>query len=292
MRLTAYRDGLHTIVACRTSDGGVAPLAEAEEFWADPYGWLAHPNATATSRDVSELQIVPAVRGSARILCVGLNYQAHADEGPFTAPTTPTVFGRWAASLSTSGSSVRVPPDEPGLDWEGELVVVVGRPLSEATVAEAESAVFGFAAFNDITARSAQRLSTQWTLGKNVDRSGPLSDIVTADEVGDISDGLLLTTQVNGETVQSARTTEMIFSVEQLLAFISRTMTLHPGDIVATGTPSGVGYARTPPWFLNAGDTVVVDIERVGSVTTNVVASTSASDSESELASVADGVTS
>jgi 2-keto-4-pentenoate hydratase/2-oxohepta-3-ene-1,7-dioic acid hydratase in catechol pathway len=289
MRLTAYRDGRRTIVACRTTGGGVAPLAEADEFWFDPYQWMSHPNASAEPRSASELQIVPAVRGSARILCVGLNYQAHADEGPFTAPSSPTVFGRWAASLSTTGGAVRVPPDEPGLDWEGELVVVVGRPLSQATPEEAKAAVFGYAAFNDITARTSQRLSTQWTLGKNVDRSGPLSDIVTADEVGDISEGLLLTTQVNGEIVQSARTTEMIFPVEELLSFISRTMTLHPGDIVATGTPSGVGYARNPPWFLNSGDTVVVDIERIGSVTTHVVANTSASD-VNELAAVTDRV--
>ncbi|HEY3924858.1 MAG TPA: fumarylacetoacetate hydrolase family protein [Acidothermaceae bacterium] len=290
MRLTAYRDGRRTIVARRTSSGEVAPLAEADEFWSDPYGWLAHPNAKAAPRSASDLEIVPAVRGSARILCVGLNYQAHADEGPFTAPSHPTVFGRWAASLATSGAEVRVPPDEPGLDWEGELAVVVGRPLSRASVEEARSAVFGYAAFNDITARTAQRLSTQWTLGKNVDGSGPLSDIVTADEVGDVTDGLLLTTHVNGEIVQSARTNEVIFSIDYLLTFISRTMTLHPGDIVATGTPSGVGYARNPPWFLNTGDTVVVDIERVGSVTTNVVASTSASD-VNELAAVNDGVT-
>ena len=278
MRLTAYRDGRRTIVACRTASGGVAPLAQADEFWSDPYGWLAHPNATAAPRDASDLQIVPALRGSARILCVGLNYQAHADEGPFTAPDNPTIFGRWAASLASSGAAVRVPPDEPGLDWEGELAVVVGRPLSQATTEQAHRAVFGYAAFNDITARTAQRLSTQWTLGKNVDGSGPLSDIVTADEVGDVTDGLLLTTRVNGETVQSARTNEVIFSIDYLLTFISRTMTLNPGDVVATGTPSGVGYARNPPWFLNAGDSVVVDIERVGSVTTHVVASSASSD--------------
>jgi 2,4-didehydro-3-deoxy-L-rhamnonate hydrolase len=270
MKLTGYRDGRHTIIACRTSDTTLIPIGEAEEFWADPYGALAGIGAHPPVVDSRDRQIVPAVRASARVLCVGLNYLAHAEEGVGTPPDYPTIFGRWTASLAATEAVVSVPPDEPGLDWEGELAVIVGRPLWQASPADAAAAVFGYAAFNDMTARTAQKLTTQWTLGKNVDGSGPMGEIVTSDEVGDISAGLAISTKVNGETVQSARTSEMIFAVDQLLSFVSHTLTLHPGDVMATGTPSGVGYVRNPPRFLTAGDVVEVEVERVGSVRTLV----------------------
>ena len=249
MRLTAYRDGRDTIIACRSSDTTVIPIGEAEEFWADPYGSLARIGGDAPELDSRDREIVPAVRASARVLCVGLNYLAHAEEGVGAAPDYPTIFGRWTASLAPNEAVVSVPPDEPGLDWEGELAVIVGLPLWRASPADAAGGVFGYAAFNDMTARTAQKLTTQWTLGKNVDGSGPMGEIVTANEVGDISAGLAISTKVNGETVQSASTSEMIFSVSQLLSFVSHTMTLHPGDVMATGTPSGVGYVRNPPRF-------------------------------------------
>jgi 2-keto-4-pentenoate hydratase/2-oxohepta-3-ene-1,7-dioic acid hydratase in catechol pathway len=166
---------------------------------------------------------------------------------------------------------VRVPSDEDGLDWEVELAAVVGRPISRADTATALDGVLAYATFNDITARRAQKLTTQWTLGKNVDGSGPLGDLVTADEVGDPGAGLRLTTLVNGERVQDGSTDQMIFSVGEILSFVSRTFTLRPGDLVATGTPSGVGYARTPPRLLHGGDVVEVEVEKLGRVRTPVV---------------------
>lgn len=275
MILTGFRDGRNTIIARRTSDHTLVPIGEAEEFWADPYGSLAQADAGGPEVDAGDREIVPAVRASARVLCVGLNYLAHAMEGVGEAPDYPTIFGRWTASLAADEAAVTVPPDEPGLDWEGELAVIVGRPLWQATPEQAAAAVFGYAAFNDLTARTAQKLTTQWTLGKNADGSGPLGEIITADEVGDVSSGLAITTRVNGEIVQSARTSEMIFPVDRVLSFVSQTLTLKPGDVLATGTPSGVGYARNPPRFLTAGDVVEVEIERVGSVRTLVARSTS-----------------
>lgn len=273
MRLLGFRESGRVVVSCATANGELRPLAPAEEFWADPGAWQDARAGTPSRRvDPHAVSLVPAIPPSARILCIGLNYQAHADEGDWPPPQHPTVFARWLPSLAAEGTPVAVPPGEDGLDWEGELAVVVGRPLTHATPDEAAAGVFGYAAFNDITARRAQRLTTQWTLGKNVDRSGQMSEIVTADEVGNIDGlGLLLTTTVNGETMQSARTTEMIFSVPDLLSFLSGYMTLQPGDLLATGTPSGVGYRRQPPRLLLAGDLVVVDIERVGSVSTRVV---------------------
>jgi 2-keto-4-pentenoate hydratase/2-oxohepta-3-ene-1,7-dioic acid hydratase in catechol pathway len=166
-----------------------------------------------------------------------------------------------------------VPSSEPGLDWEVELAAVVGRPLAGVTPDQALAGVFGYAAFNDLSARRHQMHSPLWTLGKNADSSGPFSAIVTADEVGDPSVGLRLLTRVNGEIVQDASTADMIFPVGTLLAYLSEVMTLHPGDVIATGTPQGVGFKRTPPRYLGAGDTVAVEIERIGSVANRIVGS-------------------
>jgi 2-keto-4-pentenoate hydratase/2-oxohepta-3-ene-1,7-dioic acid hydratase in catechol pathway len=255
------------MVARLVAEGSVRPIAPVEEFWADPFGW--GEDAGGAPKPLAGLRVVPPVLPSARVICVGLNYAEHATEGNWSPPEYPTIFGRWTASLSTAGVPVAVPPGEPGLDWEAELVAVVGRPLHRA--ADVDGAVFGYAAFNDLTARRSQKLTTQWTLGKNADGSGPLGPIVTAAEVGPIDAGLRIETRVNGETVQSDSTASMIFGIPYLLSFLSQGMTLRPGDLIATGTPSGVGYVRTPPRFLAAGDVVVVEIERVGAISTPVV---------------------
>jgi 2,4-diketo-3-deoxy-L-fuconate hydrolase len=272
MHLIGYREQSRTRVGALLADNSVVPLGDVESFWADPYATVATViTAAGGPLNVSDLSLAPPVLPSARVLCVGLNYAAHVDEGPFSIPEYPTVFGRWAASLSVSGTPVAVPVDEAGLDWEGELLAVVGRPLKLATEKQAIDGVFAYAAFNDITARRAQKLTTQWTLGKNADNSGPMSALVTADEVGDPAQGLRIVTTVNGKIAQDGKTNDMLFTVGQLLAFVSRTFQLNPGDLMATGTPNGVGYARTPPWLLHAGDVVEVDIEKVGSIRTPVV---------------------
>jgi len=273
MRLTGVRhDGRVHVAAVQ--DGALRLLAEVATFWDDPYRYAdpAHVEICAeVLRD--QVEIVPPVRPDARILCVGLNYADHVAEGPFSVPDHPTVFGRWTPSLAVTDHQVEVPVDEAGLDWEAELLAVVGKPLTVATPEEAAAGVFAYACFNDITARRAQKLTTQWTIGKNVDSSGPMSDLVTLDEAGDPASGLRITATVNGQLTQDARTDQMIFRVPDLLAFLSRSFTLRPGDLVATGTPSGVGYARSPAWLLHAGDSVEVAIEGIGSVRSHVVAS-------------------
>ena len=186
-------------------------------------------------------------------------------------PEYPTLFARWTASLTVGGVGVPVPPDEDGLDWEGEVMAYVGRTLVDATPDEALDAVIGYSTFNDLTARRAQKLTSQWILGKNADRSGPLGPIVPAGEVGDLRDGLGVQTRVNGSVVQDGRTDEMVYTVGDTLALISRTFTLRPGDLLATGTPSGVGYSRTPPWLLQPGDVVEVEVDRLGVLSTPIV---------------------
>lgn len=269
------RDGGPVEVGDLSSDGDrVTIIAGLQEFWADAPGWLARPPAGPTVPLGDVVQVPPVLPG-ARVLCIGLNYLKHAAEGRFAGqdlPEHPSLFARWTASLSVGGAPVPVPSNEDGLDWEGEVVAYVGSTLVDASPDEALAAVVGYSTFNDVTSRRAQRLTTQWILGKNGDGSGPLGPMVSAHEVGDLRDGLRVQTRVNGRTVQDGSTAEMVFTVGDTLSLVSHTLTLQPGDLLATGTPSGVGYARTPPWLLHPGDTVEVEVERLGTLTNPVVA--------------------
>ncbi|MFF2317828.1 fumarylacetoacetate hydrolase family protein [Arthrobacter sp. NPDC058097] len=147
----------------------------------------------------------------------------------------------------------------------------IGSPLADASADTARTAVLGFSTFNDLTARAAQKRTSQWTLGKNADHSGPLGPIVTADEVGDLRDGLRIRTRVNGTVVQDGTSKDMLFELGETLSHISHTLTLNPGDILCTGTPDGVGYARTPEWLLQPGDIVEVEVEKLGTLTNPIV---------------------
>ena len=195
----------------------------------------------------------------------------HADEAGLPTPEYPSLFGRWTPSLVAEGTPVPVPIGEPGLDWEVELAVVVGAPLHRVDAETALAGVFGYAAFNDLSAREHQMHTRLWTLGKNADRSGPLSPVVTADVVGDPNAGLRLRTLVNDEVVQDGSTADMIFPVGAILAYFSEVMTLNPGDIIATGTPDGVGFKRTPPRYLHPGDRVRVEVDKVGAVANPII---------------------
>ncbi|MCX5214747.1 fumarylacetoacetate hydrolase family protein [Kitasatospora sp. NBC_00240] len=274
MRLVGYRTAAGSAIGRLDGESGLVPLGGAEQFWADPAQAVLRP--TGTALDITRLTLVPSVPPTARVLCVGLNYADHVAEGTFQRPTHPAVFGRWTRSLTVSETPAPVPAGEQGLDWEGELAAVIGRETKDVSADDALDAVFGYAVFNDLTARNAQHRTTQWTVGKNADRSGPMSGIVTADEVGDPGAGLRIVTRVNGAVVQDGSTADMIFSVGEIVSYLSRAMTLYPGDLIVTGTPQGVGYARRPPRFLHAGDEVTVEIERVGCIRTPVVAAAEA----------------
>jgi 2-keto-4-pentenoate hydratase/2-oxohepta-3-ene-1,7-dioic acid hydratase in catechol pathway len=261
------------VAALADHDGTLTLIAPLADFWADPTGYLSRP-PTGPTLAVTAVRQVPPVLPDARVLCIGLNYHDHVAEGSYRdqpVPPYPTVFARWTQSLTVDGAEVPVPADEDGLDWEGEVVAWVGAPLVDASPEQAQAAVVGYSTFNDLTARIAQKRTSQWTLGKNADRSGPLGPLVSAADVGDLRQGLRLRTRVNGETVQDARTDQMMYSVGETLAHISRSLSLRPGDLLATGTPAGVGYARTPPRLLRPGDTVEVEVERLGVLRNAVV---------------------
>lgn len=270
------RDGIVLVGALSPDGTEVTTYADLDTFWASPQAMIA-AGATGATFQLSDVELVPPVIRDARVLCVGLNYSDHVNEGSFKnekLPEIPTIFARWPASLSVGGAEIPVPANEDGLDWEGEVVAWIGAPLVDATPEDALAAVVGYSTFNDITSRRAQKETTQWIMGKNGDRSGPLGPMVPAAEVGDLRDGLQLETRVNGSVVQRGSTAQMIYGVGETLAHISKSFTLNPGDLLATGTPSGVGYARTPPWLLQPGDVVEVEIERLGILTNHIVDNT------------------
>ena len=275
MRIIGYRNDAGSVHVGALSDEGtsVAPLATLEQFWIDPVRFLSEPPAAPTL-PTSSVQLVPPVLPQARVICVGLNYFEHVAEGSYRdqkLPEHPTLFARWTRSLSVDGAQVPIPANEEGLDWEGEIVAWIGTRLIDATPEEALAAVVGYSTFNDLTARRAQKLTSQWILGKNGDHSGPLGPMVPAAEVGDLRGGLRVQTRVNGKTVQDGTTDQMVYTVGDTLSLISRTLTVEPGDLLATGTPSGVGYARTPPWLLQPGDVVEVEVDRLGVLRNTIV---------------------
>lgn len=277
VRLVGLRhdDGSVLVGGLSATGDEVTVLTGLEDFWSDPRRWLEDGRPwDGAVIPVDQVELVPPVLPGARVICIGLNYLKHVAEGSYAGdgvPEHPTLFARWTSSLTVGGVGIPVPPDEDGVDWEGEVVAWIGAPLIDAGPDEALAAVVGYSTFNDVTSRRAQKLTSQWILGKNGDRSGPLGPLVPAAEVGDLRDGLTVVTRVNGTEVQRGRTDEMVYTVGETLALVSRTLSLRPGDLLATGTPSGVGYSRTPPWLLQPGDEVEVEVERLGVLRNPVV---------------------
>ncbi len=258
--------------------GGREAMAAARDVISAIRGRLGAPReVTRLQREgvlwaPGEIQRLPPVPAPPKILCAGRNYAEHAREGGSEPPELPIFFGRFAHSLLGPGEPFILPGVSPQVDFEGELVAVIGTGGRDIPDARALESVAGYTVFNDISVRDFQRRTSQWMIGKNFDRSGPLGPaLVTRDEVPD-PQALTLAVDVSGERMQEAHTGTMIFSVAYLISYISRVLTLEPGDLIATGTPSGVGFARKPPRWLRAGDVVRVSIDRLGVLETPIVA--------------------
>ena len=213
----------------------------------------------------------PFVRAS-KILCVGLNYSDHAAESSMRAPDFPTVFARFSSGLVAHGASLVKPNVSDKFDYEGEMVAVIGKPGREIAEADALDHIAGYSIFNDGSIRDYQLRTPQWTVGKNFDGTGGFGPVfVTADELPEGGSGLRIETRLNGEVMQNASTSDLIFDVRKLVSLLSIAMTLEAGDIIVTGTPSGVGAARKPPVFMKAGDVCEVEVERIGTLRNTVV---------------------
>lgn len=237
---------------------------------------LARETAAAATPDqalsLAEVTLKAPIPRPPKIICIGQNYLAHAHESNASAPPFPIIFAKYANSVIAHGEPIRIPPAVTKPDYEGELAVVIGRRGRNIPEADALDYVAGYMPLNDVSARDWQNRTSQWVIGKTPDTFCPMGPaLVTADEVPDIQD-IGLRTVIGDEVLQEGHTSLMIFSVAHLIADMSQVMTLEPGDVIATGTPAGIGAARTPPRWLRPGDVVRVEIEKVGVLKNPVVA--------------------
>jgi 2-keto-4-pentenoate hydratase/2-oxohepta-3-ene-1,7-dioic acid hydratase in catechol pathway len=210
-----------------------------------------------------------------KIICVGLNYRDHAEEQGVALPERPLLFAKWPNTLIGPGDPIELPAISRQVDFEAELGVVIGATVSRCSKENALEAVAGYVCLNDVSARDLQFADGQWVRGKALDTFCPVGPrLVPKEEVGD-PQSLRIRSVLNGETMQDSTTANMVFGVAELIAFISQAITLEPGDLIATGTPDGVGVFRDPQVFLEDGDEIVIAIEGVGEIANPVVAARS-----------------
>lgn len=222
---------------------------------------------------LADVTLLAPLRHPGKIICIGLNYADHSKESGFATPTYPAIFSRYASSLMGHGAPMVRPSVSHQLDYEGELAVIIGKCGRHIPVASALEHVLGYSVFNDGSVRDYQTKSAQWTIGKNFDDSGAFGPtLVTADELPLGAKGLKLETRLNGQVVQSASISDMIFDVATLISLLSVAHALEPGDVIVSGTPAGVGLARTPQLWMKPGDVCEVEIERVGLLRSPVTA--------------------
>jgi len=226
---------------------------------------IADKATDADMRKFDSLSFALPVSSPGKILCLGLNYMEHVNEGIFEKQPFPTVFMRTATSMIAHNEPLIRPSVSETLDFEAELALIVGKRSRHLTEENALDAVAGYSCANDGSVREFQRHTIQWTMGKNFDNTGPFGPVfVTADELPAGAKGLNIECRLNGQTVQSSNTDMMMFPVVETLVYITQGLTLEPGDVILMGTPSGVGHARKPPLWMKDGDVVEVEIEQVG----------------------------
>jgi acylpyruvate hydrolase len=238
----------------RANDGDVAPLAD-----------LARRAPASARRPPSRIRLGLPVARPGKILCLGLNYLEHAKEGGHARPQFPSVFLRCLTSLVPHQSPILRPSASETLVYEAELVAIVGRRAKHVKAADALACIAGYACFNDGSIREFQRRTSQWDMGKNFDRTGGFGPwMVSAEELPPGAKGLHIESRLNGKVLQSDNTANMIFPLAETIADLTQAITLEPGDLVVTGTPSGVGHARKPPLWMRPGDVCEIEIEGVG----------------------------
>ncbi len=278
MRLIAFDSGAGPALGVRDGDTVVDLSVAAPTLPSDLRGFLtdgpaalaaaakAAEQAPATARrPLAELRYLPPVWNPSKAICLGLNYVDHAAEGGHPPPDYPTLFMRGPSSLVGHGQPIIRPAASTKLDYEAELVAVIGTRARHVAEAEALTVVAGYSIFNDGSVRDYQRKTQQWTIGKNFDATGGFGpEFVTADELPPGARGLGIRSRLNGQVMQNANTADMIFPVAQTIALITECLTLEPGDLLIMGTPAGVGYARTPPVFMRDGDVCEIEIEGIG----------------------------
>lgn len=233
----------------------------------------AHTLADSSSSDVFSIENIllgPPIPDPDKIICLGLNYRSHAEEAGFAVPEIPILFAKYRNTLNGPNSPIVLPLMSEEVDYEGELAVVIGRRGKNIPAGQALEHVAGYMAIDDVSARDLQMRTGQWLSGKTLDTFAPCGPALVVNEISD-PQNLNISTRVNGQTLQQSNTQYMIFSVAETIAYISRLLTLEAGDIIATGTPEGVGFKRNPPIFLHDGDIVEVEVEGIGTLRNPVV---------------------
>lgn len=264
------------LVTLRTVDGTRAGRVDGAEVFALDYpdvgalmaagpGWEQSAAAGgAAAGALEEVDLAPLIPAPRKIICIGLNYASHINEMGRELPAHPTIFAKYARALIGARDPIVLPAVSDRLDWEVELAFVIGRPVRHADEAAARQSIAGYTILNDISARDWQFRTTQFLQGKTFEATTPLGPaLVTSDEFGPSVD-LAVSCAVDGEVMQSGRTSDLIFPPVELVRYLSTIITLEPGDVIATGTPSGVGAGRTPEVYLRAGQTVRTSIEGLG----------------------------
>jgi 2-keto-4-pentenoate hydratase/2-oxohepta-3-ene-1,7-dioic acid hydratase in catechol pathway len=279
MRIVSYRSAEGDRAGVETEGGvldagallGAAALTVRELLAGGRLSDLAEAaTGGETTEPVGDAELLPPVPNPEKIICIGLNYRSHAAEAGIDPPETPTFFAKFRNALAAPGASVKLPAASKKVDYEAEVAFVVGRRCKEIEPAEALDAVAGYMLLNDLSARDLQFATPQWIPGKVFDGSAPCGPaLVTPDEAGP-DDAISFALDLNGERMQEASTADLIFSVPSLLSHLSRLMTLEPGDIVSTGTPSGVGSTRDPRVWLKAGDDIVINSPTLGTLRTEI----------------------
>ncbi len=248
-----------------------ADMTQLLRRWDALRSWAQGAVASCDERcwvPLCDVTLLAPVPHPGKIICIGHNYHDHAGTTP---PNYPDVFAKFSNVIVGTHRSIIIPWVSHAVDYEAELAVVIGKPVRHIDLSDALDAVAGYTIFNDVTARDYQKRQSQWTIAKSFDTFGPMGPaLVTPDEIGDPGD-LDLTLWVNGDKRQQANTRALIFSVPFLLAYLSDVMTLEPGDVIATGTPSGTGASHRPPVFLQNGDEIRIRIDKIGELVNTVV---------------------
>jgi 2-keto-4-pentenoate hydratase/2-oxohepta-3-ene-1,7-dioic acid hydratase in catechol pathway len=278
MRLVTYRGDGDTLAGVQTADGvldaaqllGEDRISVRQLIDAGRVDELSERVDGSGADPVKNADLRPPLPDPDKIVCIGLNYRSHAAEAGIDPPEHPTFFAKFRNALAPPGSTVELPAASEKVDYEAEVAFVVGRRCKEVDEERALDAIAGYMLLNDLSARDLQFATPQWMPGKVFDSSAPCGPaIVTPDEAG-ASDSISFTLDLNGERMQDASTSDLIFSIPELIARLSRLMTLEPGDIVSTGTPSGVGSVRDPRVWLKSGDEIVISSRTLGELRTQI----------------------
>jgi acylpyruvate hydrolase len=226
---------------------------------------------TGTTLALEGADLAPVVPRPRKVICLGLNYRNHIEEMGHELPTFPTLFAKYDRALIGAGDDIWLPPESARPDWEVELAIVIGRPARRVSGQAARDAIAGFTVLNDVTMRDWQNRTVEWLQGKSFERTTPVGPwLVPGEELDDAAD-LEVRCQVDGETVQRSRTSELVFRPVDVVSYVSTFTTLDPGDLIATGTPGGVGHARDPQVYLQPGSVVRTEIEGIGTLVNRCV---------------------